>query len=151
MPRTVLGIVPVKLAAVKLVKFAPETDPNKPDQVPVPIVPTEVNELSVVTAELTNVPVVGNVILVVPVVVIVVLYPPIVNKLELLAKPIVAVVGVNAIPLILVAVAEPKLGVTNDGLLDSTTSPVPVFVVTPVPPDVTGNALVNANDGIVTV
>ena len=41
-PRTVLGIVPVKLPAVRLVKFAPLTAPKRPDQVPVVTVPVVV-------------------------------------------------------------------------------------------------------------
>ena len=49
-PNTVVDIVPVKLPAVKLVKFAPVTAPNKPDQVPVSTVPTEVR-LELVTPE----------------------------------------------------------------------------------------------------
>jgi hypothetical protein len=40
---------------------------------------------------------------------------------------------------ILVAEAAPRVGVTRVGLLDSTTEPVPVEVVTPVPPLTTGS------------
>jgi hypothetical protein len=51
-------------------------------------------------------------------------------------------------PVALVRVADvgvPKIGVTNVGLVDNTTSPVPVLVVTPVPPDATGKVpVVNA-------
>ena len=43
------------------------------------------------------------------------------------------------------AVGVPKAGVTNVGLVDNTTDPVPVLVVTPVPPDATGKVpVVNA-------
>ena len=43
------------------------------------------------------------------------------------------------------AVGVPKAGVTNVGLVDKTTDPVPVLVVTPVPPDATGKVpVVNA-------
>ena len=35
-------------------------------------------------------------------------------------------------------VGVPKTGVTNVGLVDSTTFPVPVLLVTPVPPEATG-------------
>lgn len=38
-----------------------------------------------------------------------------------------------------VAEATPKVGVTNIGLVDSTTLPVPVLVVTPVPPFATAS------------
>ena len=53
--------------------------------------------------------------------------------------------------LIVVAVAAPKIGVTKVGVFDNTTLSVPVAVVTPVPPDVTGSALVNARFVIVTL
>ena len=42
LPRTPLGIVPDKLPAVKLVKFAPDTDPKLALQVPLVTVPTVV-------------------------------------------------------------------------------------------------------------
>ena len=43
------------------------------------------------------------------------------------------------------AVGVPKAGVTNVGLVDNTTEPVPVLLVTPVPPDATGKVpVVNA-------
>jgi hypothetical protein len=39
----------------------------------------------------------------------------------------------------------PNIGVTNVGLVDNTLSPVPVLVVTPVPPEATGKVpVVNA-------
>jgi hypothetical protein len=49
----------------------------------------------------------------------------------------------------------PNAGVTSVGLVARTTEPVPVAVVTPVPPDVTGSALTNdasvaANNGVTT-
>ena len=43
-PKTVDGIVPVKLPAESEVKFAPETAPNEPDQVPDVTVPVVVRE-----------------------------------------------------------------------------------------------------------
>jgi hypothetical protein len=46
-------------------------------------------------------------------------------------------------PVALVSVTEvgvPSIGVTSVGLVDNTTEPVPVLVVTPVPPEATGNA-----------
>jgi hypothetical protein len=49
---------------------------------------------------------------------------------------------VNGSPVAFVNVTEvgvPKIGVTNVGLVDKTTEPVPVLLVTPVPPDATGN------------
>ena len=57
-------------------------------------------------------------------------------------------------PVALVSVAEvgvPKIGVTKVGLVFSTTEPVPVDVVTPVPPDRTGSALVRFSVVSVTV
>ena len=45
------------------------------------------------------------------------------------------------IPLKLVPVATPRTGVTNVGLVDNTTFPVPVEPVTPVPPLETGKIL----------
>jgi hypothetical protein len=42
--RTADGMVPLKLPAVRLVRFAPDTAPKEPDQVPLVIVPTEVKE-----------------------------------------------------------------------------------------------------------
>lgn len=40
LPNTPVGIVPDKLPAVRLVRLAPDTAPNEPDQVPDVIVPT---------------------------------------------------------------------------------------------------------------
>ena len=55
---------------------------------------------------------------------------------------------VNGNPVAFVSVTEvgvPKMGVTNVGLVDKTTEPVPVLLVTPVPPEATGNVpVVNA-------
>lgn len=39
------------------------------------------------------------------------------------------------------AVAAPKVGVTNVGLVLNTTLPVPVLVIVPVPPEDTGKAV----------
>jgi hypothetical protein len=50
LPSTPVGIVPDKLPAVSEVKFAPDTAPKEPDQVPVVIVPTEVREDAVTPA-----------------------------------------------------------------------------------------------------
>jgi hypothetical protein len=53
----------------------------------------------------------------------------------------------------LVAEATPRIGVTNVGVFDKTLLPVPVDVVTPVPPFTTGNTPEKAeagwNDGVV--
>ena len=49
---------------------------------------------------------------------------------------------VNGRPVAFVSVADvgvPKIGVTSVGLVDKTTLPVPVLVVTPVPPLATGS------------
>ena len=42
LPNTAEGIVPLKFPAVRLVKLAPDTAPNKPDQVPEVTVPVVV-------------------------------------------------------------------------------------------------------------
>ena len=55
--------------------------------------------------------------------------------LVIVKTPVVVVI---VKPLILVAVATPKTGVTKVGVELNTTFPVPVEVVVPVPPDVTG-------------
>jgi hypothetical protein len=74
-----------------------------------------------------------------------------------LETPSVPVIPVDkGRPVQLVSVPEvgiPSIGVTKVGLVARTTEPVPVAVVTPVPPDVTGNALTNdasvaANNGV---
>ena len=44
-------------------------------------------------------------------------------------------------------VGVPSRGVTSVGLVESTTAPVPVEVVTPVPPDATGKAVPSAKAG----
>ena len=54
--------------------------------------------------------------------------------------PVTPVVSGRPVALVRVAlVGVPRTGVTNVGLVDSTTLPVPVFVVTPVPPLSTAN------------
>lgn len=60
--------------------------------------------------------------------------------------PVTPVVKGKPVALVKVAdVGVPKIGVTNVGLVDNTTSPVPVLVVTPVPPEATGKVpVVNA-------
>ena len=64
LPRTPDGIVPLRFPAVKLVKFAPDTAPKEPDQVPLVIVPTvakldkEVNVVLLDAVILAAVPVV---------------------------------------------------------------------------------------------
>jgi len=50
LPSTPVGIVPDRLPAVSEVRFAPDTAPKEPDQVPVVIVPTEVSEDAVTPA-----------------------------------------------------------------------------------------------------
>lgn len=82
-----------------------------------------------------RVPEVGNVSVVTPVVVNVALFAP--EKAMVAAGiVIVPVVVVIPRPFRLVAVATPSDGVVSVGLLDNTTDPVPVDVVTPVPPPV---------------
>ena len=81
-------------------------------------------------AKVANVPVVGNVTLVAAVAVKVSEYAPDVARVAPFAMVSVADVAgaVNATLLMLVAVATPKTGVTNVGLVASTLLPVPVFV-----------------------
>ena len=55
LPSTPAGIVPVRFAAVKFVRFAPLTVPNDADQVPEVIVPTAVR-LDVTTEDFKTVP-----------------------------------------------------------------------------------------------
>jgi len=57
----------------------------------------------------------------------------------------VALVGI-VVPLMLVAVATPRTGVTRVGLVDRTVAPEPVDVVTPVPPLATGRVPVTPVD-----
>jgi hypothetical protein len=83
-----------------------------------------------------SVPEVGNVSVVTPVVVNVALFAP--EKAMVAAGiVIVPVVVVIPRPFRLVAVATPSDGAVSVGLLDNTTDPVPVDVVTPVPPPAT--------------
>jgi hypothetical protein len=66
---------------------------------------------------------------------------PEVASVELLASVNVPlVVDVTDRPLMVVAVATPREGVTSVGEVDRTTSPDPVDVVTPVPPLATAKA-----------
>jgi hypothetical protein len=54
--------------------------------------------------------------------------------------PVTPVVRGNPVPLVRVTeVGVPNIGVTNVGLVDNTTDPEPVLVVTPVPPLATGS------------
>ena len=78
-----------------------------------------------------KVPAVGNVTLVAAVVVRVKLFAPEVTRVEPSANVSVAAVAgaVNATLLILVAVATPKTGVINVGVLANTLTPVPVLSV----------------------
>ena len=60
--------------------------------------------------------------------------------------PVTPVVKGKPVPFVSVTeVGVPNIGVTNVGLVDNTTEPVPVLLVTPVPPDATGKVpVVNA-------
>ena len=53
--------------------------------------------------------------------------------------PVTPVVKGKPVPFVSVTdVGVPKIGVTNVGLVDKTTLPEPVLLVTPVPPEATG-------------
>ena len=60
--------------------------------------------------------------------------------------PVTPVVKGKPVPFVSVTdVGVPKTGVTNVGLVDNTTLPEPVLLVTPVPPEATGKVpVVNA-------
>ena len=91
------------------------------------------------------VPDVGNVNDVVPVAVNVCENAPdVANVLPLASVRVAVVPGFVIVTLLtVVAVAAPIEGVTSTGLVDSTFAPLPVLVVTPVPPCATGNAFAN--------
>lgn len=86
-----------------------------PCQTPVPIVPIDVREDSVATAELTKVPVVGSVTFVAPVDVRVIEFAPAVTSVLPFTMVSVPVLVVIVKPLMLVAVATPKAGVVKLG------------------------------------
>ena len=71
---------------------------------------------------------------------------PFVPPFAIGSAPVTPVVNGNPVPFVKVTdVGVPKIGVTNVGLVDSTLFPVPVLVVTPVPPEATGKVpVVNA-------
>ena len=71
---------------------------------------------------------------------------PFVPPFAIGSVPVTPVVNGSPVPFVRVTdVGVPKIGVTNVGLVDSTLFPEPVLVVTPVPPDATGNVpVVNA-------
>ena len=71
---------------------------------------------------------------------------PFVPPFAIGSVPVTPLVKGNPVALVNTrAVGVPKAGVTNVGLVDKTTEPVPVLVTTPVPPDVTGKVpVVNA-------
>ena len=63
--------------------------------------------------------------------------------------PVIPVDNGNPVALVNVAAeGVPKFGVTRTGELERTTSPVPVDVVTPVPPEVTGIATLNVGEAL---
>jgi hypothetical protein len=99
-----------------------------------PVVPAE-NDATVPPV-VARVPEVGNVSVVTPVVVNVALLAP-ENATVAAGIVSVPVVVVTWRPFRLVAVATPSDGAVSVGLLDNTTDPVPVDVVTPVPPPAT--------------
>lgn len=71
---------------------------------------------------------------------------PFVPPFAIGSVPVTPVVKGKPVALVnTIAVGVPKAGVTSVGLVDKTTDPVPVLVVTPVPPDATGKVpVVNA-------
>ena len=71
---------------------------------------------------------------------------PFVPPFAIGSVPVTPVVKGKPVALVnTIAVGVPKAGVISVGLVDKTTDPVPVLVVTPVPPDATGKVpVVNA-------
>ena len=71
---------------------------------------------------------------------------PFVPPFAIGSVPVTPVVKGKPVPFVSVTeVGVPNIGVTNVGLVDNTTEPVPVLLVTPVPPDATGKVpVVNA-------
>ena len=106
-PLTVVGVIAPSVKASAPAVLVAET--------PLPVV-----------TELTRVPLVGRVKLVVPVEVKVTEFPPEVMNEEELANVNVPVVVVTINPLMEVAVATPRTGVTSVGLVAKTARPEPV-------------------------
>ena len=71
---------------------------------------------------------------------------PFVPPFAIGSVPVTPVVNGNPVPFVrVIDVGVPKIGVTKVGLVDKTTEPVPVLLVTPVPPEATGKVpVVNA-------
>jgi hypothetical protein len=152
-----VGLVPNTLAPEPVLVVTP-VPPLETPSVPVtpvdkgrPVQLVSVPEVGVPSNGVTNVGDVFKTLLPEPVLVVTPVPP--------LETPSVPVIPVDkGRPVQLVSVPEvgmPSSGVTKVGLVARTTEPVPVAVVTPVPPDVTGSALTNdasvaANNGVTT-
>jgi hypothetical protein len=143
-PEPVLVVTPVPPLETPNVPVTP-VDIGRPVQL------VSVPEVGVPSNGVTNVGDVFKTLLPEPVLVVTPVPP--------LETPSVPVIPVDkGRPVQLVSVPEvgiPSSGVTKVGLVARTTEPVPVAVVTPVPPDVTGSALTNdasvaANNGVTT-
>lgn len=118
----------------------PVANPLTPVDTGRPVQLVKVPDVGVPKRGVTNVGLVDNTLLPEPV--------EVVTPVPPLVTPNVPVTPVDSgKPVALVntaAVGVPNAGVTNVGLVARTTEPVPVAVVTPVPPDVTGRAFTNA-------
>ena len=113
---------PVRLALVVTLPAV------RPAAVPVMFVP--INALGVPSAGVTSVGLVDNTVEPVPVLVVTPVPPLATGNVPVTPEP-------NGKPVALVNATDvgvPKRGVTSVGLVDSTVLPVPVLVVTPVPP-----------------
>jgi len=140
-PPDAIGKVPVVRADVEVAYTAPpevnDVSPVPPlvvpmvvaFQVPVAMVPTDVSDDKVVTALFTRVPEVGSVTLVAAVEVSVIENAPEVASVLPLVSVRVPVVVVMVAPFTLVAVATPRAGVVNVGLVARTMEPEPVVVL----------------------
>jgi hypothetical protein len=125
------------VALVALVAVAALPPIESPEAVPVMFVPTKAE--GVPNAGVTSVGELLNTTLPVPVEVVTPVPPFNTGKV-----PVTPVVKGKPVALVRTPdVGVPNAGVTSVGLVARTTEPVPVAVVTPVPPDVTGRAFKN--------
>ncbi len=152
-----VGLVPNTLAPEPVLVVTP-VPPLETPSVPVipvangrPVQLVSVPEVGVPNNGVTKVGLVLNTLAPDPVEVVTPVPP-----LETPSVPVIPVDKGRPVQLVSVPdVGIPNIGVTSVGLVARTTEPVPVAVVTPVPPDVTGNALTNdasvaANNGVTT-
>ena len=150
-------LIACQVAVVELVAVSTCPEAGADDALTLTSVVADFNEYAIAFVQLdksplvgvpkigvTNVGLVDNTLLPVPVLVVTPV-PPLVTANVALSPAAVPVVfwlnvgHVNVPVLKLPLVGVPNNGVTNVGLVDNTTLPVPVLVVTPVPPLATAN------------